>query len=57
MGAGGSAASITTNTELNPDLKYDLTGPEPIVLIPQPSDDPNDPLVRMINLSCTHISL
>lgn len=44
MVAGGSASSTTT-TELNPNLKYDLAGPDPIVLIPQPSDDPNDPLV------------
>lgn len=27
-------------------LKYDLSGKEPIILVPQPSDDPNDPLVR-----------
>ena len=27
-----------------PDLKYDKTGK--ILLVPQPSDDPNDPLVR-----------
>jgi MFS family permease len=26
------------------NLKYDTSGPVPIVLIPQPSDDPNDPL-------------
>ncbi|KAH7328910.1 major facilitator superfamily domain-containing protein [Stachybotrys elegans] len=25
-------------------LKYDASGKEPIILIPQPSDDPNDPL-------------
>ncbi|KAF3152821.1 hypothetical protein TWF569_002646 [Orbilia oligospora] len=30
---------------LDPNLKYDNTGPRPIVLVPQPSDDPNDPLV------------
>ncbi|KAF3106628.1 hypothetical protein TWF103_006119 [Orbilia oligospora] len=30
---------------LDPNLKYDTTGPRPIVLVPQPSDDPNDPLV------------
>jgi hypothetical protein len=28
------------------DLKYDKTGK--ILLVPQPSDDPNDPLVRLI---------
>jgi hypothetical protein len=26
-------------------LKCDRTGPVPIILVPQPSDDPNDPLV------------
>lgn len=26
-------------------LKYDRSGPVPIILVPQPSDDPNDPLV------------
>ncbi|KAL4936557.1 hypothetical protein BDV06DRAFT_233314 [Aspergillus oleicola] len=26
------------------NLKYDRSGPEPILLVPQPSDDPNDPL-------------
>lgn len=26
-------------------LKYDTTRPIPIILVPQPSDDPNDPLV------------
>lgn len=25
-------------------LKYDTSGPVPIILVPQPSDDPNDPL-------------
>lgn len=44
--------SVTTATgDLDPSLKYDLTGSVPIVLVPQPSDDPNDPLVsfRLIN--------
>ncbi|EEH37857.2 member of major facilitator superfamily multidrug-resistance protein [Paracoccidioides lutzii Pb01] len=27
-----------------PTLKYDRSGPVPIILVPQPSDDPNDPL-------------
>ncbi|KAL1987647.1 hypothetical protein VTN96DRAFT_2888 [Rasamsonia emersonii] len=27
-----------------PWLKYDRSGPVPIILVPQPSDDPNDPL-------------
>lgn len=31
-------------TIIDPNLKYDLTGPVPIVLIPQPSDSPDDPL-------------
>lgn len=26
-------------------LKYDHSGKQPIILVPQPSDDPNDPLV------------
>lgn len=26
-------------------LKCDTSGPQPIILVPQPSDDPNDPLV------------
>ncbi|KAL4961437.1 putative MFS transporter [Aspergillus stella-maris] len=26
------------------NLKYDRSGPDPILLVPQPSDDPNDPL-------------
>ncbi|KAK0659304.1 putative MFS-type transporter [Lasiodiplodia hormozganensis] len=29
---------------LDPNLKYDRSGPHPILLVPQPSDDPNDPL-------------
>jgi len=52
IGAGGAADSVTTLTgDLDPSLKYDLTGDVPIVLVPQPSDDPNDPLVsfRLIN--------
>ncbi|KLJ12393.1 hypothetical protein EMPG_12574, partial [Blastomyces silverae] len=28
----------------SPPLKYDTSGPTPIILVPQPSDDPNDPL-------------
>ena len=41
---------------LDPNLKYDRSGPHPILLVPQPSDDPNDPLVRPIlspNRACT----
>lgn len=26
-------------------LKYDRSGPVPVLLVPQPSDDPDDPLV------------
>ncbi|RJE26570.1 Mfs transporter [Aspergillus sclerotialis] len=29
---------------VNSSLKYDRSGPVPIALVPQPSDDPNDPL-------------
>ena len=32
--------------ELDSRLKYDRSGSVPIILVPQPSDDPNDPLVR-----------
>ncbi|KAF2454854.1 major facilitator superfamily domain-containing protein [Lineolata rhizophorae] len=32
------------NVPIDPSLKYDLSGPRPIILVPQPSDDPNDPL-------------
>jgi hypothetical protein len=31
---------------IDPNLKYDTSGSVPIILVPQPSDDPNDPLVR-----------
>ncbi|OJD13718.1 hypothetical protein AJ78_05850 [Emergomyces pasteurianus Ep9510] len=36
----------STAEQLDPDqnLKYDHSGPVPIILVPQPSDDPNDPL-------------
>ncbi|KAA8905562.1 MFS transporter-like protein [Sphaerosporella brunnea] len=46
MGGGDSELDPTVNStsELNPRLKYDFSGKKPIVLIPQPSDDPNDPL-------------
>ena len=30
----------------DPNLKYDPTGQ--IILVPQPSNDPNDPLVRIL---------
>lgn len=35
-------------------LKYDRSGPVPIILVPQPSDDPNDPLVCNSN-AAAHI--
>lgn len=35
--------------QLDSRLKYDRTGPVPIILVPQPSDDPNDPLVTDIS--------
>lgn len=33
------------NAQLDSYVKYDRTGHVPIILVPQPSDDPNDPLV------------
>ncbi|TGZ79326.1 MFS general substrate transporter [Ascodesmis nigricans] len=40
----GPEATPTPADEMDPRLKYDTRGPKPILLIPQPSDDPNDPL-------------
>lgn len=37
-------------TEFDPRLKYDTTGPVPILLVPQPSDDPDDPLVCQLKV-------
>lgn len=34
----------TEHGEIDSRLKYDRSGPVPIILVPQPSDDPNDPL-------------
>jgi hypothetical protein len=31
-------------------IKYDESGPVKIILVPQPSDDPNDPLVRCLTM-------
>ena len=45
-GDGDAGRSAHSTDELDPRLKYDTSGKKPIVLIPQPSDDPNDPLVR-----------
>lgn len=42
---GNRTDSYGSGDSLDPNIKYDTTGPTPIVLIPQPSDDPNDPLV------------
>ena len=36
----------TRDVNVDTRLKYDNSGPTPIILVPQPSDDPNDPLVR-----------
>ncbi|KAK8165716.1 synaptic vesicle transporter [Phyllosticta citribraziliensis] len=33
-----------SNLIIDPNLKYDRSGPVPVILVPQPSDDPNDPL-------------
>jgi len=38
----------TEQTTIDPSLKYDTSGKVPIILVPQPSDDPNDPLVRLL---------
>lgn len=37
--------SSTESIQTDSRLKYDRSGPVPIILVPQPSDDPNDPLV------------
>ncbi|KAK2768863.1 hypothetical protein FQN54_000723 [Arachnomyces sp. PD_36] len=36
--------SSTESIQTDSHLKYDRSGPVPIILVPQPSDDPNDPL-------------
>lgn len=36
----------TRHVDVDSRMKYDNSGPIPIILVPQPSDDPNDPLVR-----------
>ena len=45
-------ASNTTPGEqtVNSKLKYDQSGKEPVILVPQPTDDPNDPLVSNIQI-------
>lgn len=47
---GGFQIETAEADRLDPRLKYDTAGKKPVVLIPQPSDDPNDPLVRLYNL-------
>ena len=49
------ASRPATSTNIDSRLKYDRSGPEPIILVPQPSDDPNDPLVR--SLSLRHVEI
>lgn len=34
----------TRHVDVDSRMKYDNSGPIPIILVPQPSDDPNDPL-------------
>ncbi|KAF8245332.1 MFS general substrate transporter [Wilcoxina mikolae CBS 423.85] len=41
---GVQLQTATSPEELDPRLKYDMSGKKPVVLIPQPSDDPDDPL-------------
>ncbi|KAI5784906.1 major facilitator superfamily domain-containing protein [Pyronema domesticum] len=41
---GGFQVETAEADRLDPRIKYDTTGKKPVVLIPQPSDDPNDPL-------------
>ncbi|WEW60314.1 hypothetical protein PRK78_005799 [Emydomyces testavorans] len=38
------SSSIEQTPAESSHLKYDRSGPVPIILVPQPSDDPNDPL-------------
>ncbi|KAL8874283.1 MAG: hypothetical protein Q9174_000363 [Haloplaca sp. 1 TL-2023] len=35
-----------TPSHFHTNIKYDRKGPVPIILVPQPSEDPNDPLVQ-----------
>lgn len=39
------ASRPTLSQDTDAKLKYDRRGAIPIILVPQPSDDPNDPLV------------
>ena len=64
----GQKVSATSNTESTiesnvesdphrPGLKYDTSGSEPIVLVPQPTDDPNDPLNWPLRKKCFTLGL
>ena len=44
--ATGTCDIYESNNQPTRDLKCDASGPQPTILVPQPSDDPNDPLVR-----------
>ena len=44
------ASRPTQLEEFGSGLKYDRSGPVPIILVPQPSDDPNDPLVSVLKV-------
>lgn len=39
------ASRPSHTVDVDTGLKYDRSGSVPIILVPQPSDDPNDPLV------------
>lgn len=39
--------------QIDTRLKYDFSGSTPILIVPQPTDDPNDPLV--CNFPLSHI--
>ncbi|KAK4995999.1 hypothetical protein LTR66_004292 [Elasticomyces elasticus] len=40
----------------DPNLKYS-SGPDPVILVPQPSNDPNDPLVRLRICSTSEVKI
>ncbi|CAG8057075.1 unnamed protein product [Penicillium olsonii] len=42
--ATGTCDIYESNNQPTRDLKCDASGPQPTILVPQPSDDPNDPL-------------
>ncbi len=39
------ASTVTDHHVQKPGIKYDNSSSTPVVLVPQPSNDPNDPLV------------